>query len=449
MELHWHAYRLHHVTDTCLPFAEYSKPISPQLVNDLNLWQPKQFIDDRNTSEVVFGFESALQFIHDHQYIPSEKCKSLAVETKPKYLVSNGWPFGFGSRIHQEGVALAIALQLGRIYIPHSLGKNIHWETNTSFCQVRSLECYYHNYTNCYPSKEVIRKTNQANDQIHVGVGRIPKNVKNIISFHDVHLIFDNEFELKRIKDKYKDEDILYLHMHYLGKNRGVDVKKFIPSFLQHAILKCSPMRTNNHFYWWRAISSAFLVRPNDFVKNSLLQFRDLTIKELPRSCIAIHVRHGDKVKEMTLVPLEKYLASVEYIWNNHNPSLHHLVLSSDDYQAYVDTSLFCQQNNCTVSYLNLTNFEFDKGLWRTSSSDRKHDNDKDYNDGGYLSMLFNLQLSLQCQAFVCSIASNTCRLIDELRATISSNANGMYIDLSEESCSHPPCINHPDRFID
>jgi len=30
-----------------------------------------------------------------------------------QYLVSSGWPFGFGSRIHMEGVGLSIGLNIG------------------------------------------------------------------------------------------------------------------------------------------------------------------------------------------------------------------------------------------------------------------------------------------------------------------------------------------------
>lgn len=53
-----------------------------------------------------------------------------------------------------------------------------------------------------------------------------------------------------------------------------------------------------------------------------------------------------------------------------------------------------------------------------------------------YLSMVLNLQFSLRSSAWVCTLASNSCRLIDELRATIAGKAHHLFADLSEESCA-------------
>ena len=44
-----------------------------------------------------------------------------------------------------------------------------------------------------------------------------------------------------------------------------------------------------------------------------------------------------------------------------------------------------------------------------------------------YLSMLLNLQLSTQCDAWVCTLASNWCRLMDELRVTIGGKASFLF----------------------
>lgn len=65
----------------------------------------------------------------------------------------------------------------------------------------------------------------------------------------------------------------------------------------------------------------------------------------------------------------------------------------------------------------------------------------KDHHELEYLSYLLNLQLALRAHAFVCTMASNTCRLIDEMRATSGSKASAFYADLSAETCDHPPCI--------
>eukprot|EP01038_Epipyxis_sp_PR26KG_P014532 gene14532-19511_t len=50
------------------------------------------------------------------------------------------------------------------------------------------------------------------------------------------------------------------------------------------------------------------------------------------------------------------------------------------------------------------------------------------YNPNEYLSMLLNLDLSLDCLSWVCTLQ---CRIIDELRATIANKANLAQIDLN------------------
>ena len=57
-----------------------------------------------------------------------------------------------------------------------------------------------------------------------------------------------------------------------------------------------------------------------------------------------------------------------------------------------------------------------------------------------YMSMLLNLKLAIQCNAWVGTLASNTVRLIDELRSTVGGKIDGIFIDLSRETCQYPPC---------
>ena len=54
------------------------------------------------------------------------------------------------------------------------------------------------------------------------------------------------------------------------------------------------------------------------------------------------------------------------------------------------------------------------------------------YNPLEYLSMLLNLDLSLDCSSWVCTLRSNWCIIIDELRATVANKANLAQIDLNQ-----------------
>lgn len=63
------------------------------------------------------------------------------------------------------------------------------------------------------------------------------------------------------------------------------------------------------------------------------------------------------------------------------------------------------------------------------------------HDDLEYMSMLLNLYYSTRSEAWVCTMASNSCRLMDELRATLGGKANRNYADLSIETCPEPPCL--------
>ena len=62
-----------------------------------------------------------------------------------------------------------------------------------------------------------------------------------------------------------------------------------------------------------------------------------------------------------------------------------------------------------------------------------------------YISMLLNQYYALRSEAFVCTLKSNSCRLVDEMRATVGGKANRFYADLSIGSCPHPPCLDTYD----
>lgn len=125
---HWHAYderkmvkmRLNNscsATDSFDEFAECpcfnhaTKPYSSDFIEKLSLWPDLMSHIDVEHGETLYGSKWALQKIYDSQNPPD--CRNA------KYIISGGWPYGFGSRIHMEGMVMAIAMHLGRVYLPH------------------------------------------------------------------------------------------------------------------------------------------------------------------------------------------------------------------------------------------------------------------------------------------------------------------------------------------
>ena len=64
-----------------------------------------------------------------------------------------------------------------------------------------------------------------------------------------------------------------------------------------------------------------------------------------------------------------------------------------------------------------------------------------------YISMLLNLYYALRSEAFVCTLQSNSCRIVDEMRATVGGKANRYFADLSIGSCPQPPCLDTFDHI--
>ena len=95
-------------------------------------------------------------------------------------------------------------------------------------------------------------------------------------------------------------------------------------------------------YYWWRAVSASYYIRPNAATLKALGKFRTLPIKlnkkdkqnskktalSIPDKnngqCISIYVRHGDKAIEMDLVPFSRYTDAVDILmtryFNNSKP---------------------------------------------------------------------------------------------------------------------------------
>lgn len=81
----------------------------------------------------------------------------------------------------------------------------------------------------------------------------------------------------------------------------------------------------------------------------------------------------------------------------------------------------------------------------------RNHHTDRrklssEHSDYEFLSIIINLADLMNCDSFVCTLMSNYCRLLDELRAVVAAKPSAIFADLSVETCTKPPCIG-PDNI--
>jgi hypothetical protein len=135
----WHGYNysFSRLEDrsSCPDFTDATQPYKHDFMEKLGLWPNLMSQYDFEYGETLYGSQEALELIWRNQN--PEDCSTA------KYLVSGGWPYGFGSRIHMEGelraehyqtltgqhllvfrvwltgAALGMAMHLGRVYLPH------------------------------------------------------------------------------------------------------------------------------------------------------------------------------------------------------------------------------------------------------------------------------------------------------------------------------------------
>ena len=438
----WHAYdsRLADITnENC---STYHRDQTPHIIapnQSIRLWPGLIREHDVSHGNSLYGFRTAVDMIWRHQH-PSN-CKTA------KFLISNGWFGGFASVPHVEGVALAVALELGRILLPHpdgvirgpprNFGTKVDqgWQVDTRFCQEqgkRSLECYYEPWSSC-TMEDALRG-------------------KHLNTYPELWLTENDVYAIQRsgnkslpssFKKRYSDfRTIIFTNI--------ACPFHFIPTALRD-IVDCSPMKKEFQYYWWRAVSATYMIRPNRRTLLELERYRTLRLNFSNEGCVAVHVRLGDKGAEMKLVPLKVYLSAAQRVWESGRMTRAPqqrtpvLIISSDDPDVYTNASRWGRRRGWRVLYTTLV----DKSKLSSRldylrlAAARRSGVGLEHHELEYFSMLLNLDYALRCHAWVCPLQSNTCRLIDEMRATVGGKAaSGVLVDVSTETCLNPPCID-------
>eukprot|EP01041_Mallomonas_annulata_P005082 gene5082-10171_t len=172
------------------------------------------------------------------------------------------------------------------------------------------------------------------------------------------------------------------------GRNHNI-ILKALNGVEVEDIKVLNPMRRDALNYWWRAISATYLMRPNIATLQWLEQHRTLPLA--------------------------------------HNET-------SEDPSVLKEAQLWAEKTGWKLVYTTI--FDRNKSQAKLNRFVKKGLEEE------YLAMILNLEYSLRCDAWVCTLASNFCRIIDELRTTIIGKAHRPFIDLSIETCSKPPCVN-------
>jgi hypothetical protein len=306
-----------------------------------------------------------------------------------RYLISKGSDYdaGLGSHVHTSGMHFALAIEFDRIFLwAHDVAQ-LYTDEETCGTNKQNLECFFRAPSNC------------------------------------------------TLIDAYKDGSNT-IEVRYAEAATDHKVKITItPTVFQHMWKETLlPISVHEMKYWWRAQSVAYLMR---FRKESIALLRRLRTEPekiivypddekkersqlmkkafpLPQGTVNLHVRHGDKGNEMHLVLDKKYYDEAESLVL-HAPFSYHRA-------AFVST-----EDPSTIEYAkSIDNRPNINHGWQYIWYDvpRINSNGADQLEKistikrGVLTHIWWLQLfmSLECDAWIGTRASNWNRLIDELR---------------------------------
>ena len=192
-------------------------------------------------------------------------------------------------------------------------------------------------------------------------------------------------------------------------------------------------------FYWWRAQTAAYLIKPNSRVLAEVAVRKKILMdgthdaeglsscgETFPNNMISVHIRKGDKWKEAELKEDKEFLVKAEQLVQA-NPTLKRKIFLSSEDPNSID--YFRANKTWETVYVVVDREDFRQ---KTDMTPLQHG----YNIGvanEMINSVLNLDLAVECDAFVGQFNSNWVRLIDELRATTRCKANLPYMDVDQE----------------
>lgn len=246
-----------------------------------------------------------------------------------------------------------------------------------------------------------------------------------------------------------------------------------VPQLFAPLLRDCSGAKETMWFYWWQAQASAFIVRLNRRTRRLLDRHRARVLRRwagrgsdvagdgLRPGTVALHVRSSwDKTRqvrhntgrpEMQRLPVDWYLLQAERLMAGRQD----IRVASEPFAANASQAFEYPATKFRRRRL-LVNTDDDADLreifervgqwaahgkgWLLASPEVLYCRANRTNKGlvarlhrfgvrsVLLESLVNLELFLEADAFVCSLASGWCRLIDLLRSTVAGKASASFV---------------------
>lgn len=385
-------------------------PASVVLDEDRYPWHPG--VRHVSNPETLYGTAYAQHRIWEHQHPPD--CADV------KFLSMLHWPTGIGALLHFLGRALGLAMHLGRILVvsledfdPAQGSPGMPWY-DAQFCPGKiSWECWFQPLSGC---------------------------------------------------NEMRDSDTMVVQPEHLGRFRaGNFTRHYVPVAFEEMLRDCSGVKPALRFHWWHAQAVTYLVRFNrgtrrllDDLRVRLLRTRHAgsrsvrVLRSLPHGAIAMHVRRGDKGSEMPLLPLARYLEQADRLASEQPVPVLGPEFSSSGRvftpaaRSYAARQIFVSTEDPAVmnEVLDLAEADMsgERRPWTVAFTRENRTNaavaamrSERGNGHATLQAWLSLELSLEAEAWVCTLRSNWCLLIDELRMTVAGKASAPFANIVEE----------------
>ena len=312
------------------------------------------------------------------------------------------------------------------------------WQVDTPFCRKQgkhkmNLDCYYEPWTNC---------------TIEDAIGS--RRVNEIIYANNSYLLPEGK---GIYDDKYKDEKIVMVSLDsYYDWDHPI---------VFNTLRDYSPFHEDKLKYWWRAVSVTYLMRLNEPTRKLIQHFKQnesssMYFNKETEQCVSVYIRRGDKHLEMYILKNETvFFETAKDLWNQMTPRLNHeqeqpiMFMASEDASVMDSAIAWGKANNWKILFIDL--FDRRQVIAGLNATEREiwihnhpHAEHHHHHHLEYFSMILNIDSHLQCDAFVCSMPSNFCRLIDELKGTVGAKANTPLADFhdgTDKPCFTGDCI--------
>lgn len=226
----------------------------------------------------------------------------------------------------------------------------------------------------------------------------------------------------------FTEKEILSNEQKFLPLNLGNRLE--IPNSILPIIEKSATPKSLYYFYW-RIQATYFMVRFNSITKEIISDFRKkFLINPKDLYDVSIHIRHGDKYKEMKLINTQFYTYPLEILHKLLKRKLS-VFVSSDDPSA-IDYFVSLDKKKYEISYFNYQGQEKVYDLNNLTNG---------FNNS--IQSFSNLLESNKSRYLIGTLKSNWNRLILEVRLQNHHVMDLPYFEVGEIECITPTQCNY------